>query len=84
MGSSSFSNIVAMNSHWNKEDDTQVDWVKILTHGAVEMEVEGGSLFESDSLKMVADENHTESFVEGDISGRKTKSSRTTSVGFIH
>ncbi len=76
LGSSSFSNIVAMNSHWNKEDDTQVDWVKILTHGAYnKWEVEGGSLFESDSLKMVADENHTESFVEGDISGIKTKSS---------
>ena len=36
LGSSSFSNIVALNSYWNKEDEQQVDWVKILTHGCIQ------------------------------------------------
>jgi len=36
LGSSSFSNIAALNSYWNKEDEQQVDWVKILTHGCIQ------------------------------------------------
>jgi len=63
LGSSSFSNIVALNSYWNKEDEQQVDWVKILTHGAYnKWEVEGRNVFQSNIIKMVRDQNHTSLF----------------------
>jgi len=70
LGSSSFSNIVALNSYWNKEDDQQVDWVKILTHGAYnKWEVEGGNVFQSNIIKMVRDEMHTTKFISDGVVG---------------
>jgi hypothetical protein len=74
LGSSSFSNIVAMNGYWNQEDDQQVDWVKILTHGAYnKWEVEGGNVFQSDIIKMEWDLTYTDIFYEDGIVGVKTK-----------
>jgi hypothetical protein len=75
LGSSSFSNIVALNSYWNKEDDQQVDWVKILTHGAYnKWEVEGGNVFQSNIIKMVRDEMHTTKFISDGVVGIQTMS----------
>ncbi len=74
LGSSSFSNIVALNGYWNKEDEQQVDWVKILTHGAYnKWEVEGGNVFQSEIIKMEWDPTYTDIFYEDGIVGVKTR-----------
>ncbi|MBK6680282.1 MAG: hypothetical protein IPG53_09770 [Ignavibacteriales bacterium] len=77
LGSSSFSNIVAMNGYWNRKDSTftQVDWVKILTHSIYNnWEAEGRGDFYSDTIKMERNTSLTTEILDNSIVSIKTRS----------
>ncbi|GAB1443393.1 hypothetical protein MASR2M39_22330 [Ignavibacteriales bacterium] len=77
LGSSGFSNIVAMNGYWNRKDTTftQVDWVKILTHSIYNIwEAEGRGDFYSDTMKMERNTVLTTEVFDNSIVSIKTRS----------